>query len=69
MGSSLGSFDIYEVMLCCFLLIVKADLSPPMFSHIGAFPDLAGAAACALLDVGKLFLQAHNLHISPLSNG
>lgn len=66
MGSSLESFDIFEAMLCWFLLTVKADLFSPIFSPTGAFPDLAGAAAGALLDVGELFLQAHNLHISPL---
>lgn len=66
MGSSLESFDIFEAMLCWFRLTVKADLFPPIFSPTGAFPDLAGAAAGALLDVGELFLQAHNLHISPL---
>lgn len=66
MGSSLESFDIFEAMLCWFLITVKANLFPPIFSHTEAFPDLAGAAAGALLDVGELFLQAHNLHISPL---
>lgn len=32
MGSSLESFDIFEAMLCWFLITVKADLFPPIFS-------------------------------------
>lgn len=55
MDSSLESFDVFEVVLCWFLLTVKADPFPPIFSHTGAFPDLAGAAAGALLDVGEFY--------------
>lgn len=55
MSSSLESFDIFEVMLCWFLFTVKVDLFPPIFSHTGAFPDLAGAAASALLDIGEFY--------------